>query len=73
MPFIFLLRFCVKRLWHEFETIREKSFMMNFLESIGIVENETDRSFKMAPAIIMMVLMLAFFGTIVYICISSLD
>lgn len=45
---------------------------MNFLESMGIVHKETDNNFKMAPAIMMMVLILVFLGTIIYLFASSL-
>jgi hypothetical protein len=47
--------------------------MIRFLESIGIVQKETNKGFQMLPAIVMMVLMLAFVGTTLYILISSLS
>ena len=52
----------------------EKIFnMIQFLERIGIVRKETRNSFKMGPAVALMVLMAAFVGTTVYILISSLS
>jgi hypothetical protein len=47
--------------------------MINLLERIGIVQNESNRSFKLIPAIIMLLLMVSFVGTIVYILFSSID
>ncbi len=47
--------------------------MIQLLERMGVVQKETNRSFKMLPAIIMMLLMLAFVGTTLYILISSLN
>ncbi|WP_162944445.1 hypothetical protein [Flavisolibacter nicotianae] len=47
--------------------------MIQFLERIGIVRKETRNSFKMGPAVALMVLMAAFVGTTVYILISSLS
>jgi hypothetical protein len=47
--------------------------MIHLLERIGVVQKETNRSFKMMPAIIMLVLMLTFVGTTLYILISSMN
>ena len=47
--------------------------MLNLLERIGIVQNESNKHFRPVPAIIMLVLMLSFVGTTLYILISSLD
>ena len=47
--------------------------MIHFLESIGVIKNKKNGEFKIAPAIFMMVLMLAFIGTTLYIVISSLQ
>jgi hypothetical protein len=57
----------------ELQYSTETIFMMQFLESIGVVQNETDKSFKMAPAVVMMILMLAFLGSMIYIFAGSLD
>lgn len=46
---------------------------MHFLESIGFVQKENDRGFKMIPAIVMMALLIAFFGTTIYLFASGLD
>lgn len=46
--------------------------MINILERLGIVSQETNRSFRTTPAVIMMLLMLTFVGTTFYILISSL-
>lgn len=47
--------------------------MIDFLERIGVVRKENNPTFKLAPALIMMLLMAAFVGTTVYILISSLS
>jgi hypothetical protein len=46
--------------------------MLHFLERIGFVRKESNSGFAMGPAVIMMLLMLGFVGTTVYILISSL-
>lgn len=47
--------------------------MIDLLEQIGIVQRKTNRSFKIVPAIIMLLLMVTFVGTTVYILVSSLN
>jgi len=47
--------------------------MIHFLESLGIVKKDTNTPFNMASAILMMLLMLTFVGTTLYILISSLS
>jgi hypothetical protein len=47
--------------------------MQNFLETIGVIKNKNSADFKMFPAILLMVLMLTFVGTTIYILISSLN
>lgn len=47
--------------------------MIQILERIGVVQKESNRPFQMIPAIIMIVLMLTFVGTTLYILISSLN
>ncbi len=59
--------------WHEIAQIRENNFMINLLERIGIVQRESNRSFKMLPAIIMLLLMVTFVGTTLYILFSSMS
>lgn len=46
--------------------------MLQFLERIGVVKSETN-SFKLIPAVVIMLLMLVFVGTTFYILISSLS
>ena len=46
--------------------------MLQLLERIGIVQKESNRNFNLVPAIIMLLLMLSFVGTTLYILISSL-
>ena len=59
--------------WHGILPYKENKFMINLLERIGIVQNESNKSFRPVPAIIMLVLMLTFVGTTLYILISGLD
>ncbi len=47
--------------------------MIHFLETIGVLKDQKNVDFKMIPAVLMMLLMLTFFGAIVYILISSLQ
>lgn len=47
--------------------------MIQLLERIGVVQKKSNRSFQMIPAIIMLVLMLTFVGTTLYILISSMN
>jgi hypothetical protein len=56
----------------KFYPLTQTTFMINFLEAIGAIKNKT-KEFKIAPAIIMMILMLLFLGTTVYILIASLN
>lgn len=46
--------------------------MIQFLETIGVIKSDRSDDFKIAPAILMMVLMLTFLGTTIYMLISSL-
>lgn len=46
--------------------------MQQFLETIGVIKSEKSEEFKIAPAILMLVLMLAFMGTTIYMLVSSL-
>jgi hypothetical protein len=46
--------------------------MIQFLETIGVIKNERSEDFKIAPAILIMILMLTFLGTTVYMLVSSL-
>jgi hypothetical protein len=47
--------------------------MIELLERIGVVQKESNRTFQWIPAIIMLVLMLTFVGTTLYILVSSLN
>ena len=47
--------------------------MIRFFERIGFVQQEASQGFQLVPAIFMMVLMLTFMGTTLYILISSLS
>lgn len=53
-------------------TVIRKLYMQQFLETIGVIKSEKTAEFKMAPAILMLILMLAFMGTTVYMLVSSL-
>jgi hypothetical protein len=46
--------------------------MQQFLETIGVLKSKRSEEFKIAPAILMMVLMLAFMATTIYMLVSSL-
>lgn len=59
--------------WHGIQPYKENRFMINLLERIGIVQNESNKSFRPVPAIIMLLLMLTFVGTTIYILISGLN
>ncbi|HEY1021374.1 MAG TPA: hypothetical protein VGE06_03635 [Flavisolibacter sp.] len=47
--------------------------MINYLKKIGIVQQESNSQFKPVPAFLIMVLMLTFVGTTLYILINSLS
>jgi hypothetical protein len=46
--------------------------MMRFLEIFCVSNNDRNDSFRLGPAITMMVLLLTFVGAIIYILVSSL-
>lgn len=47
--------------------------MIKYLQKIGIVQQESNQQFKPVPALLIMVLMLTFVGTTLYILINSLS
>ncbi|HEV7331826.1 MAG TPA: hypothetical protein VGN63_12375 [Flavisolibacter sp.] len=47
--------------------------MIKYLQKIGIVQQESNNHFKPIPAFLILVLMLAFVGTTLYILINSLS
>ena len=47
--------------------------MIKYLQKIGIVQQESNSPFKPVPALLIMVLMLTFVGTTLYILINSLS
>jgi hypothetical protein len=46
--------------------------MIQILERIGIVQKNSNANFRVLPAIVMLVLMLTFVGTTLYILFSSM-
>ena len=47
--------------------------MIKYLQKIGIMQQESNGPFKPVPALLILLLMLAFVGTTLYILINSLS
>lgn len=60
-------------LWHRIALYKEKVVMIRLLEEFGIVKDENNDTFKKGPFIVMLVLMLIFIGSSIYVLTSSLS
>lgn len=47
--------------------------MLNFLQRVGVLRSKGNADFKIFPAVLMMLLMVMFIGTTVYVLVSSLQ